>query len=154
LSFDFCAIILKHIQDKLESLNSGLGPGGLNRNAVYNIEIPLPPEEIQKKIGAEIEALEKTGEKSKKMIARLEQDIRDIIASNKSYELVKISQIADKLFAGGDLPEGQYSREKTDKYNVPIFANAVERDGLYGFTDIISDITCSRNLTSSLRVLS
>jgi type I restriction enzyme M protein len=58
LSFDFCAIMLKAIQSTLESLNSGVGPGGLNRNDVYNIQIQLPLKPMQDKIVAEIETME------------------------------------------------------------------------------------------------
>jgi type I restriction enzyme M protein len=59
LSFSYCAIMLKFVQDALEALNSGSGPGGLNRNDAYNLQIPFPPPGIQEKIVTEIEALTK-----------------------------------------------------------------------------------------------
>ncbi|MDF9407503.1 restriction endonuclease subunit S [Pelotomaculum isophthalicicum JI] len=53
-----------------------------------------------------------------------------------SYPMVKLSEVAEKLFAGGDLPKGRYSLNETPEYKIPIFANSVEKDGLYGYTDI------------------
>jgi type I restriction-modification system DNA methylase subunit/restriction endonuclease S subunit len=58
------------------------------------------------------------------------------IGLKNKYPLVSIGDIASQLFAGGDLPEkGNYAKYKTEKFTVPIFANAVQNDGLYGFTD-------------------
>lgn len=53
-----------------------------------------------------------------------------------NHPLVRISEIAERLFAGGDLPKDKYSIEETTAYNIPIIANAVENDGIYGYTDI------------------
>lgn len=50
------------------------------------------------------------------------------------WEVEKISQIAEKLSAGGDKPK-VFSESKTQECQVPIYANAVEKQGLYGYTD-------------------
>jgi len=51
------------------------------------------------------------------------------------WDLVKIDTVASKIFAGGDKPKN-ISDIKTDKLNIPIYANAIKEKGLYGFTDI------------------
>ncbi|WP_121021109.1 restriction endonuclease subunit S [Helicobacter vulpis] len=50
------------------------------------------------------------------------------------WEMVKIAQIANKLSAGGDKPK-VFSQVKTPQCQVPVYANAVEAKGLYGYTD-------------------
>lgn len=57
------------------------------------------------------------------------------ITIESKWEQVKISQIASDLFAGGDLPKNDYSKIKTDKYQIPIYANSSENKGIYGYTN-------------------
>lgn len=38
------------------------------------------------------------------------------------------------LYAGGDVDREHFSQAKTDKYKYPIYANALQREGLYGYT--------------------
>ena len=57
LDFRYCYYLLKSV--KLERFNTGLGPGGLNRNTAYNIEVRIPVISNQQKIVAQIEKLEK-----------------------------------------------------------------------------------------------
>ena len=54
---------LKFIYHMLKSLNlpslkGGSGPGGINRNNVYGLQIPFPPLHIQQQLAAEVEQLE------------------------------------------------------------------------------------------------
>ena len=42
----------------LSSLKAGSGPGGINRNNVYGLQIPIPPLDIQKRLVAEVNRLE------------------------------------------------------------------------------------------------
>lgn len=39
-----------------------------------------------------------------------------------------------ELFAGGDLDNESYSPIKTNYYNYPIYSNAIQNDGIYGYT--------------------
>ena len=66
-------------------------------------------------------------------------DLKTLLASlptppPQDWEVEKISQIAEKLSAGGDKPK-VFSESKTQECQVPIYANAVEKQGLYGYTD-------------------
>ena len=60
---DEAATDLKFIYHMLKSLNlpslrAGSGPGGINRNNVYGLQIPVPPLDVQQQLAAEIEQLE------------------------------------------------------------------------------------------------
>ena len=60
---DETATDLKFIYHMLKSLNlpslrGGSGPGGINRNNVYGLQIPVPPLDIQQQLAAEVEKLE------------------------------------------------------------------------------------------------
>lgn len=48
---------------------------------------------------------------------------------------MKLKHVTEKIFAGGDLPEGNYSLVKSDQYKIPIYSNGIERNGLYGYTN-------------------
>lgn len=51
------------------------------------------------------------------------------------WEWKKLGDIAEKIFAGGDKPE-KYSEIQTEEYNIPIYANGIKDNGLFGYTDI------------------
>ena len=60
---DETATDLKFIYHMLKSLNlpslkEGSGPGGINRNNVYGLQIPMPPLNVQQQLTAEVEQLE------------------------------------------------------------------------------------------------
>jgi len=52
------------------------------------------------------------------------------------WGVVSLSDMCDKIFAGGDVPKGNFSKYKTSEYSVPIFANGEKNKGLYGYTNI------------------
>jgi type I restriction enzyme M protein len=98
------------------------------------IPIPLPPLEIQAKIVEKISKVETQTQRSKDDIEKLKGKISEII-ENAGGEEVRLDQIAEDIFAGGDKPEN-YSKTKTGELQIPIYANSVEQKGLFGFTDI------------------
>ncbi|OGI10200.1 MAG: hypothetical protein A2Y40_03775 [Candidatus Margulisbacteria bacterium GWF2_35_9] len=51
------------------------------------------------------------------------------------WNQIKLGQISSQLFAGGDLPKNDFSKIKTDKYQIPIYANSTINKGLFGFTN-------------------
>jgi type I restriction enzyme S subunit len=53
----------------------------------------------------------------------------------EGWEIKKLSEVCE-LFAGGDVPKEDFSKFKTEKHQVPIFANGEKNDGLYGYTSI------------------
>jgi len=77
VDFKYCYYLLKNIG--LESLNVGLGPGGLNRNTAYNIEIALPPLSDQQKIVSQIEQLEAQIREAQEKINNSKQQKQEIL---------------------------------------------------------------------------
>ena len=65
----------------------------------------------------------------------IEEKLQAVV--NDGHEMKKLEDIAEKLMAGGDVPKNNFSKIKTDKFNIPIFANGVKDKGLYGYTDIV-----------------
>lgn len=134
---------LKFIYHMLKSLNLpslkvGSGPGGINRNNIYGLQIPVPPLEVQQQIVNECATMDKETDQARQAITAAEQEIEEklLAVENANYEMKKLEDIAEKLVAGGDVPKNNFSQIKTDKFNIPIFANGVKDKGLYGYTDI------------------
>lgn len=50
-------------------------------------------------------------------------------------ERVYIEDLCKRIYAGGDVPKGRFSEVKTEKFTIPIYANAEKDEGLYGYTD-------------------
>ena len=65
----------------------------------------------------------------------IEEELQAVMSTG--YKMKKLEDIAEKLIAGGDVPKNNFSKIKTDKFNIPIFANGVKDKGLYGYTDIV-----------------
>ncbi|MCR5252882.1 MAG: restriction endonuclease subunit S [Treponema sp.] len=66
----------------------------------------------------------------------------------KDWQIKKLGEVCEKLYAGGDKPKN-FSKEKTDEYQIPIYANGVTDNGLYGYTD--KPIETQKSLTISAR---
>ena len=114
-------------------------------SVVRDLPIYTPPIPEQKRIVALLDAvfsdLEKTRAKTEKNL----KNARELFESKKlnlfenlsnSSDLNPLPLVCENIFAGGDAPKkGLFSREKTEEFNIPIYANAVKKNGLYGFTD-------------------
>ena len=132
----YLGVFLSTYGYKLIDLTSNTGVQHVNLQMLGNLKIPLPPKKVQEKIVSEIEVLEQKENQNFKKIEVLKEDISNIMMENK-WEIVKIGEIAKTLTAGGDIPKGRISDEKTEKYKIPIYANSSKNKGLYGYTDII-----------------
>lgn len=53
----------------------------------------------------------------------------------QGWEIKKLSEVC-ALSAGGDVPKDNFSEIKTDKHQIPIYANGEKNDGFYGYTSI------------------
>ncbi len=117
----------------------------LNLPVIGNILIPLPPlpeqhrlvkilDEVFEKTAKAKENAEKNLQNAKELF---ESYLQSVFANpGKDWEDTTINKVCEKLFAGGDVPKNNLSKIKTEKYNVPIFANGIKKKGLYGYTDI------------------
>ena len=77
LDFYYCYQLLLGLN--LESLNVGMGPGGLNRNSAYAISVKIPPLPEQQKIVAQIEKLEKQIAEAQAIIDNSNQQKQEIL---------------------------------------------------------------------------
>ena len=108
------------------------------------ITIPIPPLPEQQRIVA---YLDETFAKLNQAKANLAQNLhnakqlfeselnRIFTEKGEGWEEKKLGELCEELFAGGDAPKENYSTEKTDTFSIPIYANAVKDDGLYGYTN-------------------
>jgi type I restriction enzyme M protein len=84
ITLKYLFYILKSLD--LKNVNVQAGVPGLNRNDAYNIQIPLPPLEVQAEIVAEIESYQQEIENYKLKIKEKEKAIKDRIDKVWGYE--------------------------------------------------------------------
>ena len=75
--FDYAYYLLKELN--LEKLNKGLGPGGLNRNDAYALQIQLPSIEEQNHIVSKIQPIEDEIETMEKELINIPQQKQEIL---------------------------------------------------------------------------
>ncbi len=131
---------------------SGVNINNLNSKILYEFQIPLPPLEVQQEIVAEIEGYQKIIDGCRQVIdawkpdveTYLDEELKIYLAEHpekqeelsEGWPMVKLGEVCEKLFAGGDVPE-EYSKIKNEYYNIPIYTNGIGEKSLYGYTNII-----------------
>lgn len=149
----------------LSKLNTGTGVPSMTFDSYYNLDILLPEIEDQQKISSVLSSLDSKIEVNNRINSELEAmaetlydywfvqfDFPDKYGKPyktsggkmvlneelkreipEGWEVKKIGEVAI-VKAGGDKPEN-YSIEKNELYNVPIYSNGITNDGLYGYTN-------------------
>jgi type I restriction enzyme S subunit len=124
--------------------NEGAVFNSINKSQIGAIPIPLPPLSQQKQIVAildkafaAIDTAKANAEQNLQNAKELFESYLQNVFENKGddWEEKKLEQISESIFAGGDKPKGNFSKEKTEDYTIPIYANAVKKRGLYGYTN-------------------
>jgi restriction endonuclease S subunit len=112
-----------------------------------HIKIPLPfsnnkPDlKEQERIVNLLEKAEKQKELGKKAEELLDEYLKSVFwemfltEKGKGGE-VEIKDLCKKLFAGGDVPKDNFSKDKTLEYQIPIYSNGTGDKALYGYTNI------------------
>lgn len=133
--------------DEKESLinkATGNAQPNISQIKIKNTQIPLPTIQEQKRI---VKVLDEVFNKIEKVKENAEKNLQNskvlfesylqsiVVNPKKEWEIKKIKDICDKLFAGGDVPKKNLSKFKTEKYSIPIYANGFKDKGLYGYTD-------------------
>lgn len=94
-----------------------------------------PASVLLERIRAEKERLIKEGKIKRSKETAEDDKIEAPFEIPESWEWTTIDEICFLIFAGGDKPE-VLSKSPTEKCCFPVFANAVQNDGLYGYTNI------------------
>jgi len=55
---------------------------------------------------------------------------------DSKYPQLPLREICKQLSAGGDVPQGNWSKEKTAEFTIPIYSNGTADNALYGYTNI------------------
>ena len=143
-SFLFYWITSEQVVKEINRTCTGARMPRANVNEVLKFDIPIPPIEEQKRIVA---ILDEAFAGIDTAIANTEKNLanaRELFLSKKNHlfqviektaQLKPLPTVCEEIFAGGDAPKGNYSKIETDKFKIPIYANAVKDAGLYGYTD-------------------
>ncbi|WP_270963490.1 restriction endonuclease subunit S [Campylobacter upsaliensis] len=119
--------------------------------STYNDEIKQKRKDLEKKLKICEKELKLEKDKDKKAFLKSQiQILKKEIAKCKeitplnlseapftipnSWAWVKLGDICEDLFAGGDKPQ-LFSSTQTENCQVPIYTNGVKNNGLYGFTN-------------------
>lgn len=124
---------------------SGAAQPQITRQALIPIEISYPKSlkdqhhivSILDKAFSAIDKAKANAEQNLKNAKELFESVLNEILTveNGEWERKKIEIVCSEIFAGGDAPKNNFSEEPTEKYQIPIYANAVKDKGLYGYTD-------------------
>jgi restriction endonuclease S subunit len=116
-----------------------------NVKEVLTFDFSLPPLPEQKRIVAILDQAFTDIDKARALTEQNLKNARELFESKKlelfdnlgsASCLQSLPDVCDEILAGGDAPKkGLYSKDRTDKFNIPIYANAVKNNGLYGYTD-------------------
>ena len=137
-SYIFNFLFSENGQNLLKQNITGSAQGGLNSTNLKEIKIPFPPSQMQHQIVDECETVDQETDQAHQTITEAKQQIEERVQAviNAGHEMKRLEDIAEKLVSGGDVPKDNFSQIKTDKFNIPIFANGFKDKGLYGWTDI------------------
>jgi len=141
----FVYYFLSNSVELLNSLGTGATFKELSGSKLGTVKISLPQFPEQQRIVsildeafAAIATAKANAEQNLKNAKELFESTQSRIFKNlaRTVVIVPLASVCDELFAGGDAPKDNFSNEKTGKYKIPIIANAVKDNGLYGYTDL------------------
>jgi type I restriction enzyme S subunit len=107
------------------------------------IDVPIPPLPEQKRIVAILDKAFTAINHAQANIQKNIENAKELFESKKTEyfdrlslenELLPITEACEKIFAGGDKPRKNFSKTPTNELKIPVIANAVKDNGLYGFT--------------------
>ena len=132
-------------KDLLVAQAVGNAQPNISQLKIKNTEIPLPSIPEQKRIVAILDQAFADIDKARANAEQNLKNSRELYLSKKceifgnvqaESEAISLPSVCESIFAGGDAPKkGMFSKTKTEQFQIPIYANAVKNNGLYGFTD-------------------
>lgn len=139
---EYVYYFLTHNVEYIKSLGQGATFKEISKKVVENILIPTPPLEIQEHIIHQLNLLSSIINNKKKQLEELDKLAKaifydmfgDPITNEKGWKERSLTDVCTNLFAGGDVPKGDYSETKTEQHSIPILSNGVGDKALYGYT--------------------
>ena len=132
--------------------------GSLTWEDFCNMKLPVPSITRQREIVSEYETLSNRIRLNEQMIQHLEATAqalyRKMFVDNidkenlpEGWRMGTLGEVAD-IKAGGDKPM-EFSENKTETYNIPIYANGIDNKGIFGYTT--EPIIKKKSITISAR---
>jgi len=127
-----------------ELMYGAVGLKRLSKDYVKNFITPFPSIEKQKQIVAildkafaAIDTAKANAEQNLQNAKELFESYLQNVFENKGddWEEKTLEDVCESISAGGDKPK-ELSKFKTEKFNIPIYANGEKNKGLYGFTNV------------------
>jgi len=131
VSKKYIASILLSIQNQIYAISRGEAQRNIDVAKFKALKIPLPTIKIQEQIVAELESYQRVIDGARAVVEGWKPNFE----IDPKWEKVKISEVCEDLFAGGDVPKNNYSLEKSEKYQIPIYTNGINDKSLYGYTN-------------------
>jgi len=144
VSIDYAYKYLIHFHKYFEEVAVGATVKSLRLRHFQDLPIPLPPLQEQQRIVAILDEAFAAIAKAKANAQQNLQNAKELFESylqgvfenkGEGWEEKTLGGIC-YLSAGGDVPKDNFSKTKTSKFQIPIYANGEKNDGLFGFTNI------------------
>jgi type I restriction enzyme S subunit len=144
--FIYHNLFAKIINKQIERILVGSSYPAINSKDIKNILFPLPPLPEQQAIATAlsdidglINSLQKLIDKKKKIKQGAMQELltgkRRLEGFSGEWEVKTIGELF-ALCAGGDLNKEIFNTFKTEKHKYEVYANALAKKGLYGYTTL------------------
>ena len=143
---EFLYYLMKYCVSNLINRESGTVFGSVNRNDISSLEINVPCDDIlQRKIAKVLSAIDDKIELNNSINNNLEQQAQAIFKSwfvdfepfggtmPNDWKVVDLGDICN-ISAGGDKPYN-FSVKQTQEFQIPIYSNGINNEGLYGYTN-------------------
>jgi len=131
-------------QKKFQEFAIGAAVPTFSQKKLEGLIVPTPSLPEQQRIVdildrefAKIDALKANAEKSLQAAKDLFQaTMKKELKPKEGWTQETLFAVSTEMFAGGDAPKNQMADTPSKEYPIPIIANAVENEGLYGYTSI------------------
>lgn len=145
INSDFLYYLLKNSINLLKHNTHGSVFDTITRETFDNIAIKLPPLETQQKIARVLSVIDDKIELNNSINNNLEQQAQAIFKSwfvdfepfggtmPDDWKVVDLGDICN-ISAGGDKPS-KFSVIQTQEFQIPIYSNGINNEGLYGYTN-------------------
>ncbi len=127
------------------AFNNGENQTNLRKDDVLACPLIKPSMEEQRRMVAELDEALSSLNQAKSNLQKNIENTKELFTTNKKQIFLRleetegktpISNVCKEIFAGGDAPKENFSSIKNQSNPIPIIANAVKDNGLYGYTNI------------------